>query len=1040
MIELHNDILHKDISQHGGVVFQIVGDEFQAAFPTALQALQTAISIQQDLSKVDWNEIGPLKVRMGLHTGEASLDPGGDEYAPSYTKNRVARVRSVAYGGQILLSQETADLVQRELPAGVLLKDLGEQRLKGMILQEHLYQVCVPGLMLEFPALETATTRPNNLPIQMTSFIGRETEISAVKHLLVKHRLVTLTGAGGTGKTRLSLQVAAEVLDLYPNGTWLVELAALADPNLLPKVVSSVLNVPESPGREIRDMLVNFLRQKCLLLILDNCEHLLQACASLVDVLLHSCPGLTILVSSREILGVEGEIPFRVPSLSLPEPHHQLLLTELSQYDAIRLFVERGQVVIPGFAITVENAPFIVQVVCRLDGIPLAIELAAARLRLLSVEQIALRLKDAFRLLTGGSRNVLPRHQTLRALIDWSYNLLSQAECTVLRRLSVFAGSWTLEAAESICSDPIEKFSSSAEQVCSDEGEGLRTILSENILDQLGGLVDKSLIQTVTSADGLNRFYMLETIRQYAHEKLVSIKEAEKVRTRHMQYFCRLVEELAPKIYGREQIETLDRLEFELGNLRLALEWGLQTDIETELTIATSLKPLWHIRAYWTEGINWLEYGLEAEQAGRDTAPPEPLQAIIRAEALNVLGFHLYIKANTTSDQLLNERAKVCLNESLTLFRASGNENSSGFARALLWLGVCLLNTDLDQSQDLAQQALGIFRKTGDLIDAAEALVNLALCEMDPLHKRRLYQEALVIYQSIGDTEGIAFVLFWISEVANQEAEWDRAIQEAEESLAYYQRVHNPDMIATLLKFMAGLWIYKGDMPRAVHSTSEALQVWSELSDESQAIGCWVLRSRLDISEGCFHQATDAIEQAWQISQKTGNLGYIATILSVRCRLARLQGKADQARQFAMEGLKISQELQSISEDILLELGHLELENSELPGAVSYIRQGYQLLIRKRASFGWDSYLDGLAMLAARQSKVELAVLLFNTRWCKGYFYFLSPSERAVRTTIQAEIRNQLGEERYTQLSQEGWMLTYMQMLGMVKEFLEISI
>ena len=294
-LQVHNTALRQAIESNGGVVYKTVGDAFQAAFPTAPQALKAAIEGQRALQAASWNKLGPLRVRMGLHTGEAALDPGGDEYAVSHTKNRIGRIHSIAHAGQILLSQETADLVARYLPEGVMLKDLGEHRLKGMQWPEHLYQVCTTGLPQEFPPLATQITHPNNLPIQLTSFVGRETEIAAVLRLLDNHHLVTLTGSGGTGKSRLSLQVAAEALEGYPNGVWLVELAPLADPILAPRTVASALGIPESPGRDIRDSLVAFLRPKRLLLILDNCEHLLDACANLVSTLLHACPSLRIM-------------------------------------------------------------------------------------------------------------------------------------------------------------------------------------------------------------------------------------------------------------------------------------------------------------------------------------------------------------------------------------------------------------------------------------------------------------------------------------------------------------------------------------------------------------------------------------------------------------------------------------------------------------------------------------------------------------------------------------------------------------------------
>jgi predicted ATPase/class 3 adenylate cyclase/DNA-binding CsgD family transcriptional regulator len=1013
-LQIHNSLLHQAIEIHGGVVYKTVGDSLQAAFPTAPQALMAAIAGQQTLQTTSWNEPGPLKVRMGLHTGEAELDPGGDEYTVSHTKNRVARIMSVAYGGQILLSAETAELVDHQLPDGVSLKDLGEQRLKGMARSEHLFQVVVSDLLQEFPPLETTITHPNNLPLQMTSFIGRENEIVEIRRLLAGHRLVTLTGSGGTGKTRLALQVASQVFRKFLNGAWLVELAPLVDPTLVPKTVASALGVPETAGRDIRDSLVDFLRQKQLLLVLDNCEHLLQSCANLVDHLLHACLGLTILASSREILGVEGETPFRIPSMTLPDLCHLPSLEELPRYDAIRLFVERGNVVSPGFAITAGNAPVIAQVVSRLDGIPLAIELAAARLRLLSVDQIASRLNDAFHLLTGGSRTALPRHQTLRASIDWSYNLLSEAERILLHRLSVFAGSWTLEAAE---------------QVCADEGQVLGAILPLDIIDLLGGLVDKCLIQSASSFGGLNRFVMLETVRQYAHEKLVDEKEAATVRTRHMQYFFQLVEELAPKIRSQEQIDILDRLEIELGNLRLALEWGLQTDIEAELTLASALKWLWHIRTHWSEGIEWLERGLEFEVEDRGAAAPGSRRVVIRADALSVLGFLLQMQVNFVFGKELVERTKTCLEESIALFQSSGNENTPGCAWAILFSGFYS-----DQPQIQGQKALGIFRKIGDPHGTAEALLGLSFFETDPAQKRRFLQEQLEIDQANGDTEGIAAALWYISLVDCQDAEWEQAFQSLKASQSHFRRVHNPNMLGTVSIWLAISLFHNGDLLGAEHSLNEALNIYSELGNEYGLTMCWWLRSRLKLSEGLFPQATEAIDQLSRM-----NLANAPSILAVRARLARLQGDASQAQQLAREGLQISREAKNIDTDILLELGYQALECDDLPGATSYWTEGIQHLILRRDILPWESYLDGLTLLAARQNNAEFAVRLFGTRWCQGYFHMLSPFERAVRTAIQAEVQSLLGEERHRQLSQEGRALTFIQMQAAVREFLKFS-
>ncbi len=554
-LQMHNQVLRQTIAANGGVIFKTVGDAFQAAFATAPQALRAAIEGQRSLQSASWNDLGPLQVRMGLHTGEAELDPGGDEYAVSHTKNRVARIMSVAYGGQILVSAETCELINHQLPHGVSLKDLGEQRLKGMAFLEHLYQVCIPGLAQDFPSLETAIAHPNNLPELLTSFIGRQEEISEVSELLTKHRLVTLTGSGGVGKTRLAVRVGKDALANFPDGVWMVELAMLGDPERVVLAAVQALGLREVSGVPIENVLSGYIRDKHLLLILDNCEHLLEACTQMADLLLKKCPHLTLLATSREILGVPGEAPFRVPSMPTPDPKHLPNLEEAAHYDAVHLFTERAEQAAPGFTLNEDNAVAVSTICRRLDGIPLAIELAAARTRVMAPQQVAARLDKVFRLLTGGSRSVLPRQQTLEAAISWSYTLLSEQERLALQRLSVFAGGWTLEAAEAVV--------------------GGNAIQADEVLDLLTSLVDKSLINPVSVAGGINRYRMLEMVRQYAHERLLESGAGERVRDRHLVYYMELAEQAEPHLRGKGMLDWLNRLEDEHENLRLALEWSL---------------------------------------------------------------------------------------------------------------------------------------------------------------------------------------------------------------------------------------------------------------------------------------------------------------------------------------------------------------------------------------------------------------------------------------------------------------------------------
>jgi len=444
----HHAILNETIAAHAGYVFQIIGDAFCAAFSTATDGLEAALATQRALRATTWGETGAISVRMALHTGRADMRVGertSGEYVSSLTLSRAARLLSAGHGGQILLSLPTAELVFDHLLPETILRDLGSHRLKDLIRPEHIYQAVVPDLRSEFIPLKTLDTHPNNLPIQLTSFIGREQEMARVKEILIDTRLVTLTGAGGSGKTRLAIQVAADLIDEFPDGVWFVEFAPLADTALVTYSVATALGLQLQSGRTIQLALTEYLRERNCLLLFDNCEHLIDACARLADALVRACPNMKILATSREGFGIAGEVIHRVPSLATPSLETPTVQT-LTQYEAVRLFIDRAVTIQPDFAVTNQNALAVAQICYHLDGIPLAIELAAARVNVISLEQISERLVDRFRLLTGGSRTALPRQQTLRALIDWSYSLLSPAERILFERLSIFAGGWTLEA------------------------------------------------------------------------------------------------------------------------------------------------------------------------------------------------------------------------------------------------------------------------------------------------------------------------------------------------------------------------------------------------------------------------------------------------------------------------------------------------------------------------------------------------------------------------------------------------------------------
>jgi predicted ATPase/DNA-binding NarL/FixJ family response regulator len=563
-----------------------------------------------------------------------------------------------------------------------------------------------------------------NLPLQLTSFVGRERELAETIGLLSTERLLTLTGPGGSGKTRLALAVASEVAQNVEDGVWLVELASLSDQDLLPQAVASVVGVRESPGTTLADTLAEHLETRNLLLILDNCEHLVEACASLAATLLRSCPDLHILATSREGLGVPGEILLGVPPLSLPDPRHLPAADGLSGYEAARLFAERARAVRPDFSLTEGNAMAVAQVCYRLDGIPLAIELAAARARVLSVEQISSRLDESFGLLTAGSRRQIPRHRTLRATMDWSYELLSGEEQILFRRLSVFAGGWTLEAAEEVCA-----------------GEGVE---QSEVLDLLASLVDKSLV-LVSEQDGEARYRLLETVRQYASEKLEESGEAEEVRSRHAAWFVALAEEAGSHLKGHRQEAWLGRLDTEHDNLRVTLSWVLERgNAELGLGLAGSLGEFWFLRGYLEEGRRWLEAALANGEA------PESARA-------RPLGRAAWI-AWEQSDY---ERSVALSEECVALSRKLGDETEIAFA--LYALGMAELNrNELERARALLEEAATLERASGDTADVARVLSVLGLVAVvshDYEGAITLHREGLELARSAEDELAIGLSL-----------------------------------------------------------------------------------------------------------------------------------------------------------------------------------------------------------------------------------------------------------------------------------------
>ncbi len=683
------------------------GDSRFAVFAQASSAVATAGAIQEALSAETWPTPHPLRVRMALHTGEADLRDG-DYYGSAV--NRCARLRSLAHGSQTLLSRATTELVRDNVPARARLDDLGEHRLKDMVRPEHVYQLTLIDSLDSFPTLQSLDSFPNNLPIQLTSFIGREREIAEAKNLLSTERLLTFTGSGGTGKSRLSMQVAAEVLPDFRDGAWLVELAALTDPALVLPSIATTFDVRPLPGVPLESAVIDYLRARHLLLMLDNCEHLLEACATLADTLLHSCPHLKILASSREGLGIAGETVYRIPSLSLPDTDEPDVNDILSS-EAAQLFMARAAATSARFMLTTRNAPALAQICHRLDGIPLALELAAARVTMFSAEQIAARLGDRFRLLTGGSRTALPRQQTLRAMIDWSYDLLTPPERALLQRLSVFVGGWTFEAAEAM-TDELD------------------------VLELLTQLVNKSLV-IVDEQDGVARYRLLETIRQYARDRLFESGDSPAAWDRHLDYFLHFTEEVGSKLSTAEFFTWIERIEHDYDNILAALEWGAENRLEDTLLLVGNLNGFWSNRSHdkvyaRLQGIfdqlNARPADSEANSRRRETVRPKGLLAL-GTLALQQSDF---------------PPARAAFSEAVAAARLIGDKSVQAYA-LIMWSVVLSFINDYVGIKAAAQESVAFFRETGENWGLAVALYQLGMAEGllgDPVAQQARRDEA----------------------------------------------------------------------------------------------------------------------------------------------------------------------------------------------------------------------------------------------------------------------------------------------------------
>ena len=787
----HDEILQRAIEANGGYVFKTVGDAFCAAFVSTTDALDAALQGQRTLLAEGWDEGCVIRARMALHSGEAE-ERAGDYFGP--TLNRVARLLSTGYGGQILVSRAARELAGDRLPPGTSLEDLGEKRLKDLTRPERIFQVLAPELPKDFPALKTLDARRNNLPAQPSALVGREREISEVCGRMREPGicLLTLTGPGGTGKTRLGLQAAADLLDEHRDGVFFVALADINDTALVPTAMAGPLGVVESAELPLEDVLKEYLGRRELLLVLDNFEQVLDA-VPLVGKLLSACPKLKVLATSRATLRLNGEQEYPVPPLTLPDPGRLPPVEMLERYEAVRLFAERARAVKPGFVLD-GDAPAVAEICARLDGLPLAIELAAARTRLLPPKAMLKRLGDRLKFLTGGARDLPGRQQTLRGAIDWSHDLLDEEDRHLFRRMSVFSGGRTLEAMEAIC-----------------DAEG-----DLDVLAAVESLLEKSLLRQEEGSEDEPRFVMLETIHEYAREKLEDSGEAVQTRRLHAEYFLALAEEAEPEFVGPDQIAWMDRIEAEHDNMRAALSWCMERREEWALRLAGALEVFWIARCHFSEGRRWSE---EALTKVEEVSPA-------RAKVLQGSGFMAYREGDY-------EKARQSLEQSLALCRQSGD--MKGEARSLCFLGEMATDLhDLKRASGLLAQSASISRRLGDEPDLAYTMNNLgalALYRGDLVEANTTLEEAMVLARDAGHVMTLALCKNNLGVCAMVDRDYETAQALMEEVKELLWAVKDRSSYAILLHNLGLLALLRRDLDRAADLCAQSIGKAVDLLD-----------------------------------------------------------------------------------------------------------------------------------------------------------------------------------------------------------------
>lgn len=795
----HDVILREAVERHDGVVFKTIGDAFCVVFGRAESALEAALGLQRDIAREDFSAVDGIRVRAAMHTG--TTDERDDDYFGP-TVNEVARLVAIGHGGQTLVSEVTASLLRAVLPNGVTLRDLGRHKLKDIERLRAVFQIEAPDLPDDFPPLRSAgQAKAGNLPLSLTSFVGRTAEIDQIVALFLTERLVTLAGMGGVGKTRLACEAARALAERYPDGTWIVELAPLTDPALASARIGEVFGMHEQIGTVMNETWIAALDHKKALLVLDNCEHLIDAVAAVAHRILARCPGIAILATSREPLRLGGERVVRISPLSLPAELTDRLpsIEELAESPAVQLFLERTRTVQSSApAVYDESARrSLVSICAKLDGIPLAIELAAARVNVLGLRGLAERLDDRFRILRGGSRTALPRQQTLRALIDWSHDLLLEPERRVLRRLSVFAGGWTLEAAQAVCVD---------------EPDAAEAITEWDVFDILSSLVDKSLVSFNDGYDDDTRYSLLETTRAYGLERLTASGEWDRIATAHARYVLGVAAGAAKQSMGATGHDWHASFERELDNVRVALDWTIASkgDIVLGASIAAALEKVFESLGLFFEGLNVSEKAFAAIHGGNE----KKLEATL---AVAVAKFHTYIGNPLGCVRAAHRAAE--------LLRELGRAPQLCFAAGLEAIGLYYLERRVE-ADVLATESIALARAVG-----VPSLVAWALCVKswtvppdDFAIRREMLAEALALFGAQPGRMNIEFAYQVLSEVEFGAGNYELSMAYARQGSAPDRRAGgNEGLVMWCLAASAAAAFASGDTEEARRDAREAL-------------------------------------------------------------------------------------------------------------------------------------------------------------------------------------------------------------------------